>query len=294
MKTSSKLDIPQLASSIEKLLHYLLPYTKHDIAVEVKYIHEVVYKANYAAPKCIAISQTLYTRIDDCHGAGNCCRIPYDLVFTDYCRSRIVNHNPQTAAEKYGKKSADVFMSNKQKLLDLLTPLKVTFTRRHDNHQWRSRLWVKMNRDVLPISGNKSCPFLYIDYDRYYCGVHTFKPLHCWYPHMTVRASRSKVLIGRNQYGRNHKFGCPVQFIRVDDEDMHKPQRVHTDYFDTQYNSDFMKLKWTSDAAASMGFTGDTNFAVGLHLSFVDRINQIRSCIASHNYPQLVLWGDNQ
>ncbi|MHA2065822.1 MAG: hypothetical protein ACXABY_15730, partial [Candidatus Thorarchaeota archaeon] len=285
----------QLASSIEKLLHYLLVFVRHDTQVEISLTPDgenPVYKGEFQTPKQISISPTLYTRIDDCHGAGNCCRVPFDLVYTDYCRDRILNFDYNVAVDRFGEESAERFEQHRVKLLGSLEPLYVGFTQKHDGIEsgWFARLWVQSNTEVFELSGNRSCPYLQMSNDRYYCGVHPFKPLHCWYPHMTVRVTHSRetielasvqssshrsyqglkgrptVSIGRMQYGRNHKFGCPVLFSETSEDEIFG--EADESYFTSQFNDDIEKLRWTSRAAKSMGFSVASNFAVGIHNVF--------------------------
>ena len=71
----------QLQGSIEKLLQYLAVHVKQDTTIEVYDGPHTIYKADYRAPESIIVSPTLYTRIDTCHGAGNCCRVTFDLVY---------------------------------------------------------------------------------------------------------------------------------------------------------------------------------------------------------------------
>ena len=272
MKTLSSSDCQQVDGSIDKLFHYLMVFVKEDTRVRVRMEDHYAYERWFRAPCKVSISPTLYTRIDNCHGAGNCCRVPFDLVYTNYDRSRIEHFDYNAALDMFGKESATRFLENRDVLLDELIPFNVQFST--SKHQ--TVIWLRLNHEVIEISGRKSCPYLFMGEDRYFCGVHPFKPLHCWYPHMTIRVlephdgDRPSISIGRQQYGRNFKFGCPVLFTEVEqDEDdalfVESQALGKLSYFDSQFKDDIDKLKWTSDSAQSMGFTPASNFVVGIH-----------------------------
>lgn len=295
---SSAHDRNQLAPSIEKLLHYLAVYVVRDTTVTVYGEDGVpVFEHEFLRPRAVSISPTLYTRLDDCHGAGNCCRVPFDLVYTDYDRQRILDYSEAAAIEQFGTESAMGFSRFKDDLLGTLVALRCVIRQATGSvHQQsgeleyettETRLWVKRNTTNFHLSGKKSCPYLITGSDRYFCGVHPFKPLHCWYPHMTVRVTkpraigdRPSVSIGRMQYGRNHNFGCPVLFEQTgpDEEEVlfaAPASAGRPSYFKSQFQSDLDKLEWTSRSAESMGFTPQTNVAVGLH----DRLAGCRATI---------------
>ncbi|MAE81246.1 MAG: hypothetical protein CMB80_00815, partial [Flammeovirgaceae bacterium] len=289
MRTAGlKREADQLNSSIDKLLHYLAVYVKHDSIIRVYDGPAQIFFKRFTAPREISISGTLYTRLDDCHGAGNCCRVPFDLVYTEYDRQRIINYDYNKAADDFGFASAAKFLENKEALLDQLRPYDVWIeehVRKGDIRSWHTMIYAQSNTEIFELSGKRSCPYLFMSTDRYYCGVHPFKPLHCWYPHMVVRATqpqntmpsqtsnqwRPSVTIGRMQYGRNHKFGCPVLFSDTSGEETGVLFEDGVDdghsYFDNQFDNDYDKLKWTSMSAQSMGFTSGNNFAVGLEES---------------------------
>ena len=283
-------DKNQLAGSIEKLFHYTAALTKHDINITVRDGNRLVGKFQYAALDNVNVSPTLYTRIDDCHGAGNCCRVPFDLVYSDYDRRRIENFNYDEAEAKFGKKSALNFQSNKQNLLDSLHPLQC------DTGMHSFRLWARRNTEVFYLSDRKSCPYLLIDDDRYFCGVHPFKPLHCWMPHMTLRYMGTGVSIGRMQYGRNHKFGCPVKFLDATSvRDEMFGTTFAQDYFDSgQYESDIEKLKWIEECAGSMGFDYDQNAGVGLFGALRAKAADIRSQFRAKTKTNINLWSRDE
>lgn len=292
-------NLSQLQGSIDKLFHYLLVYVTSDTSVTVR-SGENIFSRTYIAPREISISPTLYTRIDDCHGAGNCCRVPFDLVYTGYDRQRIENYDYGCAKDMFGVTSADNFLRNRDDLLKRLRIIDIQFD--NGNRQWSSRLYVKINEDLNPLSGNKSCPYLLMSDDRYFCGVHPFKPLHCWYPHMTVRVNRvtsrgarPSVSIGRMQYGRNHKFGCPVLFTEhhsSDDGALFSELQVGSgpSYFDEQFDSDISKLSWTSKSASSLGFTSENNFVVGIDEQLFMQEAAIREALADNRHQPLTLW----
>tara|TARA_Y100001972_G_scaffold119815_1_gene161548 strand:- start:2489 stop:3376 length:888 start_codon:yes stop_codon:yes gene_type:complete len=291
----------QLQGSIEKLFQYLAVHVKQDTKVQVYDGQKLVYEADYRAPESIIISPTLYTRIDGCHGAGNCCRVPFDLVYSGYDRQRIVDYGDEQheqAVKTYGQQSADKFAEHKRMLLDSLVEYSVLIS--NADGSWKSTVWVQENKDINELSGTKSCNHLFMGEDRYYCGVHLFKPLHCWYPHMVVRCNKYKgrrptVVIGRMQYGRNHAFGCPVLFEKsiqsrgaetlFDDAGEDGPF-----YFDKQFDEDIFTLEWTSRSAASLGFSNDNNFAVGLGSVLQGSRNRIEMELSSGSNQSLTLW----
>lgn len=299
MQNSSSHETNQLVPSIEKLFHYIFPYVmkKTVVTVQLEYLQWEF--EPYVVPEKIAISPSLYSRLDDCHGAGNCCRVPFDLVYTDYDRSRIETYDEKSCREMFGDASAENFNKNRDDLLKTLKEVVVTI--KQGDREIKTRLHVKRNLVDYELSGRKSCPYLFIGGDRYFCGVHPFKPLHCWYPHMVVRVMKDEVdgekkttvNIGRMQYGRNHKFGCPVIFKEIpvsEDEGLFGGKDESHLYFDKQFQSDYEKLEWTSKSAASMGMTSSDNFVVGIHEVFRNQSNVIRSCLKSPSRPQVLLW----
>lgn len=311
--TISAHDKNQLFGSIEKLFHYLMFGVTAETRIDVSETPDgenPVFSWTYRPPKSISISPTLYTRLDACHGAGNCCRVEFDLIYTEYDRQRIVDYDEKEIARQFGQESADRFSKNRDHLLASLVEMTV-----HINQtipmlnllgagvSWFTKIYVKRNSEINPLSGNHSCPYLFIGGDRYFCGVHPFKPLHCWMPHMVVRAhdpegsnEKASVLIGRMQYGRNHKFGCPVLF-----EESIATQKASggglfeelgtqgEHYFDKQFQDDIDKLEWVSKSAASLGFSEKTNFVVGIHEKLAKSRNRIQSCLAASNLVQIPL-----
>jgi len=274
----------QLYDSIDKLFHYIFSYVKQETHVRVERNRvygvarqECVYENLFTPPSTINISWSLYNRIDNCHGAGNCCRVPFDLIYTPYCRSRILEADAGVVV-------------NRQDLLDSLETFVVRI--KWDGAEHTTQIYVKQNIDINPMSGAASCPYLEIKEDRYMCGIHFFKPLHCWYPHMTVRqhGDDGSVNIGRMQYGRNHNFGCPVIFKESisGEELVSLPDGV--DYFDKQFESDLYKLNWTSNAAKSLLFSSATNFAVGLGAALLSKGITIKRQIECGSRENIELW----
>jgi len=300
MKRLSATSINQLVGSVEKLMHYLAVYVKHNTTVQVSVSEGTTYSQVFMAPSSISISPTLYTRIDDCHGAGNCCRVPFDLVYTGYDRQRILEYDHQDAAQVFGKDSADGFQRYRDQLLERLVPFAINI--KQDGFTNSSTIYVQINDVDQMMSHAKSCPYLVMGGDRYFCGVHPFKPLHCWYPHMTVRVNKSRAIgdcstvsIGRMQYGRNHKFGCPVEFtpsFAPDDDALfiRKEDVEKTDYFEKQFRDDINKLAWTSKSAASLGFDERNNFVIGIHDRLEAQGGRIRSELASGRPGPITLW----
>jgi Fe-S-cluster containining protein len=289
----------QLQGSIEKLLQYIAVHVKEDTAVEVYDGVKKIYEADYRAPEHIIVSPTLYTRVDACHGAGNCCRVPFDLVYTGYDRQRVVEYDEQAHAESikaYGEESASKFLEHREMLLDSLVEYVAVIST--PSRSWRTSLWVQQNTEENPLSGVKSCNHLFMGKDRYYCGVHPFKPLHCWYPHMVVRCNKYKgrrptVVIGRMQYGRNYAFGCPVLFEKSAQESSEALFEAGDDgpsYFERQFDDDLFTLDWTSKAAVSMGFNEVESFAVGLGESLRECRDRISHQLSSGENGSLILW----
>jgi len=295
-KASSAHERRQLASSIEKLFHYLLVHVKFDTDVKVYDGDDVVFEHTFVAPREISLSLTLYTRIDSCHGAGNCCRVPFDLVYTDYDRQRILDYDHHKAVEEFGAGSADGFAGFRDRLIESLVPMRVIM--KCGPTHIAAMIWVQRNREIMTLSGATSCPYLITGDDRYFCGIHPFKPLHCWYPHMTVRQNNSRsggppsVSIGRMQYGRNHNFGCPVIFEDVSASEFsdffeHTPNVPS--YLDSQFQDDIDKLHWTSKSAESMGFRVENNFAVGIDAALIGKEDEIKYHLLSRPGP-ISLW----
>jgi len=149
------------------------------------------------------------------------------------------------------------------------------------------KLYIFRQVETSLFSGTYSCPFLIIGEDRYFCGIHPFKPLHCWMPHMTIvyhaskNGGRGNLNIGRRQYGRNHKFGCPVKFQHVEKDE----------YFTSgQHSEDYGKFKWISNSLESIGFTEDMNFGVGLHDKFINILPVIKDKLYRKEIIPLVMW----
>lgn len=292
----------QLSQSIEKLFHYIFPYVRKETTVKVfsKIQDEPIFQRTYVVPEKVYVSGSLYSRIDDCHGAGNCCRVPFDLVYTPYDRERILSYDDKVYRDMYGADSADRFQANRENLLATLEPCAVEIN--SGGTSIRSTLYVKRNTVEFELSGTKSCPYLFIGGERYFCGVHPFKPLHCWYPHMVVRVTEKEIEgklttavgIGRMQYGRNHKFGCPVLFKEVPLSEEEGLFQVGPDnselYFKEQFASDIGKLEWTSRSANSLGMIAADNFVVGIDQVFRNQAQKIRSCLRSSDRPQIQLW----
>lgn len=292
-------DRQQLVGSIDKLFHYLFSYVRFDTVADVYDGERFIAQYRHSGARKVSLSSTLYTRIDDCFGAGNCCRIPFALVYTDYDRARIYRYDFVHHEKLFGTESAKRFSVNANLLLDRLVPLKVIVKQDIGAEQslWATRLWVQRNTEINPLSGAKSCPYLFVGEDRYFCGAHPFKPLHCWYPHMTVRVDDkfshdgTSVTIGRMQYGRNHKFGCPVIFGDVADEGITLfGDDTRESYFDKQFESDYGKLDWTSESAKSLGFTEHNNVVVGLHDVFAGKRSQIETAINERDQADIPLW----
>lgn len=290
----------QLASSIEKLFHYLLSGLKKETHVIVTSSGTIIYEKLYKPPTAIFISPSLYTRLDACHGAGNCCRVPFDLVYTKFDRQRIVEYDVGKVAAIFGKESADRFTENRSLLLSRLVEVDVWFAETGVDHTVQSKLYIQQNRELNKLSGTASCPYLFIGGDRYFCGVHPFKPLHCWWPHMVMRINKDdnpaigpSVHLGRMQYGRNHNFGCPVLFEEsssvVDSDSLFDEGSAGPTYFDLQYEDDIAKLEWTSRSAESLGFNNSSNFIVGVHSALRNASGKIRECLKTGNYVPIQL-----
>lgn len=288
----------QISQSIEKLLHYLAVYVTQETEISVS-LDKEVFRHTYKPVNKVSISPTLFTRIDGCHGAGNCCRVPFDLVYTHYDFMRIVNFDQSRAKEEFGSESAEGFSRYRESLLQTL--IRYECTVRQGEKSWVVPIFIKENKSIFELSGTKSCPYLIMSDNRYFCGVHPFKPLHCWYPHMVVRSSIPRsggelpdVTIGRMQYGRNHKFGCPVILYDAgecqSDGELFPTDITGENYFPNQFQSDIAKLEWTSKSAASLGFDFKNNFAVGIDRAYEEKETQILSALQSKNKDNITLY----
>ena len=299
-------DKNQLAGSIDKLMHYLAVHTKREVTVSVHHESDthMVYQRKFLPAEKITISPTLYTRLDNCHGAGNCCRVPFDLIYTEFDRQRVVDYDHEAAIKDFGFDSAMGFSRMRDQLLASLVELQTSVTYRdpisHAAITTETQLYVQRNAEKFWMSKQKSCPYLVMAKDRYFCGVHPFKPLHCWYPHMVVRVMEAgdgkppkSVSLGRMQYGRNHNFGCPVIFTESQQKQAGLFETAGDDgphYFDSQFADDIAKLEWTSNSAESMGFTSEDNFAVGLHLALSASQTEISTRLKEGKHTQITLW----
>lgn len=208
----------QFIGSVLKLLNYSLFLTEEFVRVEIpnvfqnRSIPNSILKTNgifynsqenrffleYAPVRC-TLSPTIY-RIDDCHGAGKCCMVPFDLIYTKFSWAKVVEYSD----------SGEPYASANRFLLDNHREVEITV----NGHP--VTIYYLINDKIMPWSEKTSCPLLKFngEWARFMCTAHFFKPLHCWYPHMVVRRSEAKrsAFIGTMQYGRNHKFGCPVIF----------------------------------------------------------------------------------
>ena len=236
--------------------------------------------------------------------------MPFDLVYTEYDRSRIINYDHNAAISKFGAKSAESFRSMRDDLLNTLERYLFKIVSHTDagDVESNSYIYVRKNVSINKLSGRKSCPYLTYSDDRYYCGVHPFKPLHCWYPHMVIRSDSvpdpmrdsASVMIGRMQYGRNHNFGCPVVFVESSSgrkdglfEDV-TSEKINQNYLDSQFEDDYGKLSWTSKSAITLGFNKDNSFVVDMPSEFLNKRGEIANRLLNDEKSTLVLWRNNE
>lgn len=206
--------------SIGKLLGYCCYLAKHDVAIRF----ENKYELHYKAPKSISISQTLF-QTDSCQSSGKCCKVAFDLAYTEEGIERInksVNSN-----------------QNARRLLDALKPVETEVNGKS------VKIWVHLNDEIARYTGEKTCDFLeHPDSGefagRFICGIHggynrvfeSAQPFHCIAPHFVVRThTDGSSFVGRMQFGRNWRFGCPVVFERS------------LRYFEKDYTQDLDKLE---------------------------------------------------
>lgn len=198
----------QLIGSIEKLINYSLYLTDEPVVVRVPFEDGTEY--SYALePVNNVVSPTVY-RVDDCHGAGKCCMVPFDLIYTQSQWQEVLDYvenweEPKTA-------STPPALRENIDLIDRATHITL------DVNGNEVPLHILENRAIQEFSKTTSCPYLKYYDDRFWCGIHWFKPLHCMMPHMVVRRNekRNTAFVGTMQYGRNWKFGCPVVFPDID------------------------------------------------------------------------------
>lgn len=209
--------------SIEKLFSYVGLLAREDINI----LFDDQYEYKYPKVNRCIISPTLF-RTDSCHSSGRCCKVAFDLAYTEEGLARLAY-----ALEKE--------TANSEKLSSALKVVKTVINNKS------VMVKVHLNDKLAQYTNAKTCDFLVKPdegefKDRFICGVHTFKPFHCWAPHFVVRKREDDcAFVGRMQFGRNHQFGCPVVF-----ENGMK-------YFDKDYNSDIQKLDQICDIADDMG-----------------------------------------
>ena len=157
MQELDSYDKQNLTPSIEKLFHYLFLHTKKDLRVMV-YAKDsidspIAFDHIYRSPERITISPTLYTRLDDCHGAGNCCRVPFSLLYTVFDHKRIVEYDDAKIRSQFGDLSANRFNENRSHLLSSLEELYTTIEVLGEGISWSTKVFVKRNRDEFYMSG---------------------------------------------------------------------------------------------------------------------------------------------
>jgi len=210
--------------SAEKLFGYVGLFVKEPLKIVFNDVIDKSYEIVYEPMKNIIISQTLF-QTDSCHSSGKCCKVAFDLAYTREGYLRVVS-----AAEKN---------ANAKRLLENLKKIPATSNGKEFG------LWVHFNDKEARYTGLKTCDFLeHPDSgefkDKFICGVHggytrvfdSAQPAHCIFPHFICRKrSDYTSFVGRMQFGRNWRFGCPVVFNRG------------IEYFDKDYQQDIDKLK---------------------------------------------------
>jgi len=205
--------------SINKLFGYIGLLLKEDVVIEF----DSKYSVQYKAPRSVSISQTLF-QTDSCHSSGKCCKVAFDLAYTREGYSRAEN--------------AAIASESAAKLVSALVPVATEINGK------KVEVWVHLNDKVARYTGLKTCDYLENPQEgpfaqKFICGLHggynrvfeSAQPFHCIAPHFVVRSRLDGCsFIGRMQFGRNWRFGCPVVFKRG------------LEYFDKDYRQDLDKL----------------------------------------------------
>lgn len=219
--------------SIGKLFDYIGLLTKERIEIVFDGTHKFVYEA----PQRAVISQTLF-RTDGCESSGKCCKVAFDLAYTKEGVARLEK------AQTNNGNSAGGCLHRLKKVSTTVNGHEI-------------EVHAHLNDKKARYTGQKTCDFLENPQegpfkDKFICGLHggydrplnSAQPFHCIAPHLVVRM-RGKPgaktgFIGRMQFGRNWRFGCPVEFSR-------------DGYFKKDYRQDLDKLKMMDSIANDIG-----------------------------------------
>lgn len=216
--------------SAEKLFGYVGLLAKEPIHI----VFDEQYEIKYEPPKRAIISGTLF-QTDGCQSSGRCCKVAFDLIYTREGRDRVAE------AAKVSESAGRLF--------DALQPLETTVNGKP------VEVWTHLNDKVARYTEAKTCDFLEHPQEgdfkgKFICGVHggynkifeSAQPFHCIAPHFVVRQrGDGSSFIGRMQFGRNWRFGCPVVFQRGDQ------------YFDKDHQQDIDKLTMMQSIADDIG-----------------------------------------
>lgn len=252
--------------SINKLFGYIGLLIKDDMTV----VFDKNYQIEYKAPKSVSISQTLF-QTDSCHSSGKCCKVAFDLAYTREGYERVERQkitNPTSTSLLAALKKVETEINGKS--VDV---------------------WVHLNDKIARYTGAKTCDFLENPSEgpfagKFICGLHggynrifeSLQPFHCIAPHFVVRSRMSGCsFIGRMQFGRNWRFGCPVVFERGDK------------YFEKDYKLDLDKLRMMLAISKDMG----VETWIPEIVDWLEKnIEEIRIMSRTGNYKSIPIFGE--
>lgn len=175
-----------------KIVEYVAAMAKEDIHLTVE-DKETVYKASeeiYLTP--------LFFRGDGCMRTGKCCR-HYTIAFTEEGHKKILEATKDDFAKYF--LPMDYYE-------DLMQSLEIVETDINGN-----KVVFYCDPPKTESVKKKQCDHLFYDKEGLsYCGIQPVKSITCEFPHSTMYQVRGKTYIRKQQFGRNHQLGCPVEF----------------------------------------------------------------------------------
>lgn len=175
-----------------KIVEYVAALAKEDIILEVNGKTTV-----YEASKDIYL-MPIFFRGDGCERTGKCCR-HYTIAFTEEGHKKILEATQDDFAKYF------LPMNYYE---DLMASIEIVETTINGNK-------VKFYCDPPKTESikRKQCDHLFYDEKGLsYCGIQPVKSITCEFPHNNMYRTQGKTYIRKQQFGRNHQLGCPVEF----------------------------------------------------------------------------------
>lgn len=194
-------------NNIDKILQYLIPFSKEDIEIDDEAISYDI--------TSIVLSDRFF-EVDGCNMCGHCCP-PEHNVYTQFEYEEIMNYDVQNLDE-YGLP---------RHYVEELKANLIESTHRINGYQVKLYTFAKpFPMMFLPRKGEngKEVPRCYWVHKRedqhIVCGIHPVRSITCRMPHMRVFHNKRSghVSITNSQFGRNWALGCLVEFSQPIDE----------------------------------------------------------------------------